>query len=203
MARDDQSRERRARRSCAAWKTERLSDSAPGRSSCGTRRGIKACRAGPSKATALAAEQVHSVEQPERLAVREGEPRERERDAGHGELRGEHERRRSLPVRDDARPEREDDDRNDARQSDEAERQRRARQQVDVPVDRDRLHLRADRGRRAARAAAAGSRGGAGRGTGRGRWSSSRRRAILARGESLALALYLTANHEAHAIKRS
>ncbi len=38
----------------AAWNTERLSDSAPGRSAGGTRRGMSAWRDGPSKATAEA-----------------------------------------------------------------------------------------------------------------------------------------------------
>ena len=38
----------------AAWKTERPSESAPGRSSVGTSRGISAWREGPSKATAEA-----------------------------------------------------------------------------------------------------------------------------------------------------
>src|SRR6187401_3662731 len=52
-------------------------------------------------------------------------------------------RRRSGAVGEHAAPEREHDDRQHAREADEAEREGRLRQQVDVPVDGDHLHLRA------------------------------------------------------------
>ena len=112
----------------------------------GTRFGMIACPAGIENARATPNTTITA--NTGQATARPGE-REREQCERAEELERDAERedqRAVVPVRDVARGQHQQHERQELRQADEAEVERIAGDRVDLPADRDRLHLHGDRG---------------------------------------------------------